>query len=219
MTASQNDGSSRLREGRVDPMKRKPLVRAMDRHKDAIFTPRRYAPPAGIGGMIQSFFKRFQKPVVITSEQEIAHGLDMVRLKSPTQLAGTLGRVLMAKKTLETTRQVDLPFPTDILAGTGALDGTQREVLLSYGAALKVFRAKCEHGDTPITQAVHGGLEIWIALLEAAGHEQLDAAREIWGSMEQGRGQVAGALEFMLRRPVTDVEKEYLDYAPMLFQR
>ncbi len=220
MTASQNDGSSRLREGRVDRMRRKPLVRGMDQHAKAIFTPRRQVEPAGIGALFRALFRKLQKPVVRTSEQEIEHGLDMVRLKSPTQLAGGLARILLAKKTLETTRQVEMAFPTEVLAAGTPPTADQRDELLRYAAELKVFRSKCEHGDSALTLAVFGGLEFWVALLECAGHaDKLGTAREIWAELERGRSQVEGALAFMLRRDITDVEKEYLTYVPVLFAR
>ncbi len=220
MTASQNDGSKRLREGRVDRLRRKPLVRAMDQHTKTIFVPRSQAVPRGMGALFRALLGKLKRPVVRTSEQEIAHGLEIVRLKSPTQLAGALARALAAKKSLDTTRQVEMSFPTEVLAAATPPTVQERELLLQYVAELKVFRSKCEHTDTPLTQAVHGGLDLWIALFECVGHaDKFATAREIWTELERGRTEVEGALAFMLRRALTDIEKEYLTYVPALLAR
>jgi hypothetical protein len=167
--------------------------------------------------LIRNFIVRLRTPAPKSPEQELDDFLRSLRVASKDGLAGVLAGALLAKKTLDTTRQVDIPFPADVLDGRVPLDERARADLRAYADALRRFQRICAASGSILIVAVAKGLDTWIATINAvADPALLDKGREAWGLLVQGEGGVEAAYRFMVRRDMTDVERSYIGYRPAL---
>lgn len=57
-------------------------------------------------------------------EEQLRDHLKAVNAAFRTELSGFVAAALFAKKTLDTSRQVDMPFPDALLSGEGTVDAT-----------------------------------------------------------------------------------------------
>ena len=152
-----------------------------------------------------------------TPEQWVQESLATVRQAGQAELAGILMATLFAKKTLDTTRQVDIPFPDTYMAGEKPIDAAAQADLAAYAAALIPFHAALVQNESPVTNAVARGAVIWIATMySAALPGLLPQGKEIWQKLMTAQDGVDEAYKFYLRREPTDVERTYLGYRPAL---
>src|SRR5947209_1194654 len=110
------------------------------------------------------------------------------------ELAGLLASTLLAKKTLDTTRQVELPFPDAAFDGDGALDAQIRAALEAYVKALQEFHERCIDAELPLSYATATGVDVWIA----SAYALLDPAlkpkvSEIWQRLSQMQTELGEA--------------------------
>ena len=156
----------------------------------------------------------------VSPADQLAAQLEVVRRAGPSELGGILAAALYAKKTLDTTRQVDIPFPDAVFAGDQAIDETVRAGLVAYAAELEEFQAECIAHDTPLSGAVARGLPTWIVSVHAAASPALmPQACEMWAKLATADDHVEEGYRFLLRRDPSDVERSYFTYRPQLFLR
>lgn len=137
---------------------------------------------------------------------------------SGSELAGIFAAALFAKKTLDSTRQVEEPFPDAYVSGEQPLDDAGRAVLASYAKALEEFRPDLVGRNTTVSLMAAKGLETWVATFYAAATpDSFSQAHEIWKRLVSVEALVPEAHAFLLRRDVTDVEREYFKYRPAIF--
>src|SRR5262249_48568793 len=130
---------------------------------------------------------------------------------------GVLAVAMLAKKTLDTTRLVAEPFPTDILDATPPLDAAARVRLQKYGRARKRFKgmSRCE-GRIRTTSVARGLATLIVSVWTLTIHATEDG-REIWHMLRASEPHVETAYRFMLRRDVNEVDRDYLAYRPRIF--
>ena len=134
---------------------------------------------------------------------------------SPTGLAGELAAAMLAKKSLDTTKQVDLPFPEDYFTGARSIDDEALAILHDYEQKLQRFREQLTHRNTIFTNSVARGVSIWITSIHSLRHPELRARGfELWGRLIQGEPYLESAYHMMLRRDITDVERVYMKFRP-----
>lgn len=134
---------------------------------------------------------------------------------SPTGLAGELAAAMLAKKSLDTTKQVDVPFPEGYFTGAQPVDDEALTTLRAYEAKLQRFREQLVYRDTPFSNSVARGVSVWITSIHALTHPELRAnGLELWGRLMQGEPYLEDAYHMMLRRDVTDIEREYMKFRP-----
>ena len=134
---------------------------------------------------------------------------------SPTGLAGELAAAMLAKKSLDTTKQVDVPFPEDYFAGARIVDEAGRQVLYVYEQKLQTFREQLVHRNTVFTNSVARGVSVWITSIHALMHDDLrPRGHELWARLLKGEDHLEEAYHMMLRREITDVEREYMKFRP-----
>jgi len=139
-----------------------------------------------------------------------------VRHASITELAAILAAALFAKKTLDTTRQVELPFPDKYLQGEALIDVAARAELTAYAVELEKFQAALMERNSPQSLAAARGMPTWIATLYAlADPGTVPLAREIWAKLGEGREGLDEAFKFVVHRLPSDVELTYFSYAPI----
>jgi hypothetical protein len=156
---------------------------------------------------------RFEKK--LTPEEEVRSYVAEVRVIFRTELSGYLAAALFAKKTLDTTRQVDAPFPDAYFTGELPIDAAAAPVLLSYANALVQFQRELNERKTPISLAAAKGMTTWIVTLNAmARPELLPQAKVLWEKLMSGAEGVEDAHKFLLRRAPSDVERTYFTYRP-----
>ena len=149
------------------------------------------------------------------NHEQVAAHVVTVRNAFRVETAGLLAAALFAKKTLDTTRQVDAPFPDAYLSGETPLDDAARAQLAAYAAALEKFQAQMFGRDTPMMVATGKGLSTWIATCYAMALPGLfPQAQEIWAKLVTGADGVEEAHQFLLRRAPSDVERVYFTYRP-----
>ena len=150
-------------------------------------------------------------------EQLIDVHLAKLRRASAGELAGTLAAAILAKKTVDTTRMVEAPFPEAHLDGSALIDEAARAQLIAYVSDLRRFRRICAESETILRMSVAKGLDTWMATISAiAVPGQIDKARELWRLLMQGEPTLEAAYRFMVRRAPTDVEMSYMTYRPAL---
>ncbi len=148
-------------------------------------------------------------------EEQLRDHLKAVNAAFRTELSGFVAAALFAKKTLDTSRQVDMPFPDALLSGEGTVDATARETLAAYVKELEKFQAALLDRESPVSQTVAKGLTTWIVTFYALSNPALlPLARELWTRLSQGYEGVEDAYKFMLRREPSDVERTYFSYRP-----
>jgi hypothetical protein len=134
------------------------------------------------------------------------------------ELAGNLVAALFAKKTLDTTRQVDIPFPDAYLAGEKPIDEIARAELTAYVAELERFQSELLENDTPVTVAVARGLTTWIASIYTLTEPEMGPkGKDIWQRLLTAEDGIVDGYKFLLRREPTDVERSYFSYRPTVF--
>lgn len=147
--------------------------------------------------------------------QEAEIYLNPLRSASPDAIAAVLATAVLARKTLDTTRMVATPFPNDELNGQVPLDDAARERLAAYADDLKQFQSVCAASGTTLVRSVGDGLDTWILSVRALAMPNLyDKGREAWALLEKGDAGIEKAYRFMIRREISDVEREYLHYRP-----
>ncbi len=136
---------------------------------------------------------------------------------SPTGLAGELAAAMLAKKSLDTTKQVDVPFPEDYFTGARSIDDEARATLQIYEHKLQRFREQLVHRNSIFTSSVARGVSVWITSIHALVHPDLrPKGEDLWGRLMRGEDDLESAYQMMLRREVTDVEREYLKFRPTI---
>ncbi len=134
---------------------------------------------------------------------------------SPTGLAGEFAAALLAKKSLDTTKQVDVPFPEDVFTGVQPIDEHALTALRTYEKKLQRFREQLVYRDTPFSNSVARGVSVWITSIHALVHPDLrPKGFELWGRLVQGEPHLEDAYHMMLRREITDLEREYMKFRP-----
>ena len=135
-----------------------------------------------------------------------------------TEHGTTLAAAVLAKKTLDTTRQVDQPFPEQYFDGTAPVDDAARATLTAYARALQKFQHDLEDAEISIGMAVVRGVPTWIAccfiLTDPA---LLPYGKEIWAVLVENEADVEPAHKFLTRREPSDVERSYFKYRPAVF--
>src|SRR5205085_1835145 len=107
---------------------------------------------------------------------------------------------LLAKKTLDTTRQVALPFPDAYFEGA-PVDEAGRAALLAYAEALQKFQHELEDAEMPLGMAVARGLPTWVASCYALADPALmEQGREIWRRLNANDPNLEDALKLQVRR-------------------
>lgn len=134
---------------------------------------------------------------------------------SPTAMAGELAAALLAKKSLDTTKQVDVPFPEAYFTGVRSIDDEALTILRTYEKKLQRFREQLVYRDTTFTNSVARGVSVWITSIHALVHPELrPKGLELWGRLVQGEPFLEDAYHMMLRREITDLEREYMKFRP-----
>lgn len=137
---------------------------------------------------------------------------------SPTGLAGELAAAMLAKKSLDTTKQVNVPFPEDYFTGAKPIDDEARETLHVYERKLQRFREELVHRNTIFTLSVARGVSVWITTIHTLRHADLrPRGQDLWDRLIQGEPYLEDAYFMMLRRDITDVEREYMKFRPTVF--
>jgi hypothetical protein len=137
---------------------------------------------------------------------------------SPTGLAGELAAAMLAKKSLDTTKQVNVPFPESYFTGVQSIDEEGLATLRTYERKLQNFREQLLHHNTIFTISVARGVSIWITSIHALVDPELrPRGIELWSRLVRGEPEMEEAYRMMLRREVTDVEREYMKFRPTIF--
>jgi hypothetical protein len=151
---------------------------------------------------------------------QVAEQLQVVRSAFRSELAGVLAAALYAKKTLDTTRHIDIPFPDALFAGDQVIDDAARAGFIAYAAELEKFQSELYERDTPISAAAARGLTTWIvSMYAAASPELMPQAREMWAKLVTAGEGVEEGYRFLLRREPSEIERGYFTYRPHLFLR
>ena len=131
-----------------------------------------------------------------------------------TELSGIFATVLLAKKTFDGTRQVDIPFPDKYFDGA-PIDAAARAELMAYGAALETFLEQCEDSDTPLGYATAQGVSVWIASVYGLAIADLTPEiQRMWAQLVRGEEGVDEAFKLVIRREPSDMDREYFKYRP-----
>ena len=122
---------------------------------------------------------------------------------------------MLAKKSLDTTKQVDVPFPEDYFTGARPIDDEARATLHIYEQKLQRFREQLVHRNSIFTSSVARGVSVWITSIHALVHPELRSKGEdLWNRLVRGEPYLEEAYHMMLRREITDVEREYMKFRP-----
>ena len=150
-----------------------------------------------------------------TPAQEVAEHVAAMRVAFRTEVAGQLAAALFAKKTLDTTRQVETPFPEAYFSGDAPLDEAAAAALMSYAAALVKFQGELNARGTSVSLAAARGMTTWIVSLYAMSIPGLlPQAMELWAKLSICADGLEEAHKFLLRRVPSDVERTYFEYRP-----
>lgn len=160
------------------------------------------------------YLRRRREP---TPQAEMIAFLELLRTSSPPSMAGHLAAAALARKTLDATRIVNFPFPTDILAGEVPLDAAAVERLNAYALDMRRFRTRCTTENTTLTMAVARGLDVWIPTMWAAALSAHAEGKQMWALLSRGDGGIEAAYQFMLKREPSEVERGFFTYRPRIF--
>lgn len=150
-------------------------------------------------------------------QQQVAEYMVQVRSCQPPELASVLAAAMLAKKSLDTTRQVDVPFPEAYFNGTADLDDAGRTELNVYEQKLQDFREQLVHRNTIFTNGVARGISVWIASIHTLVDPDLRGeGRDLWSHLMRGESQLEEAYSMLLRREITDIERIYMQYRPVV---
>lgn len=132
-----------------------------------------------------------------------------------TELAGIFATVLLAKKTFDGTRQVDIPFPDKYFDGVAPVDAAARAELMAYGAALEIFQEQCEDSDSPLGYATAQGVSVWIASVYGLAIPDLAPdVRRMWAQLVKGEEGIEEAFKLVIRRDPSEMDRAYFKYRP-----
>ncbi len=135
-----------------------------------------------------------------------------------TQVTALFAVALLAKKILDTTRQVDVPFPEEYFDGTLTVDDAGRATLTTYAEALRAFFHILEDDNALISMSVARGLPAWIASCYALADPALFAqGQEIWQRLTENTETLEEAFKMQVRREPSEVERVYFSYRPAVF--
>ncbi len=130
-------------------------------------------------------------------------------------LAGELAAAMLAKKSLDTTKQIPVPFPEDYFTGARAIDEEGLATLHIYEQKLQRFREQLIHRNTIFTISVARGVSTWITSIHALRNPDLRARGEdLWSRLVRGEPHLEEAYFMMIRREITDVERHYMRFRP-----
>jgi hypothetical protein len=147
--------------------------------------------------------------------RQVQDHLGEIRGSGPGGLTGKLAQALLAKKSLDTTKQVEEPFPEDYFTGAKPIDDEARLILRGYEQRLQDFREQLLARNTTFTIHVAQGVSVWITSIHTLVYDDLRAqGLELWGRLLQGEENVEEAYRMLLRRDVTDVERIYMQFRP-----
>jgi hypothetical protein len=150
-----------------------------------------------------------------TPEEVVVQHVAAMRVAFRTELAGELAAALFAKKTLDTTRYVETPFPDAYFSGDVAIDAAAAPALMAYAQALVQFQAELNERGTAVSLAAARGMTTWIVTLYAMSLPGLQPqACELWAKLSIGTEGLEDAFKFLLRRAPSDVERTYFEYRP-----
>lgn len=132
-----------------------------------------------------------------------------------TELAGIFATVLLAKKTFDATRQVDIPFPDKYFDAAAPVDAAARAELMTYGAALETFKEQCEDAGTPLGYATAQGVSVWIASVYGLAIPELTPeVQRMWTHLVNGEQGIDDAFKLVIRREPSEMDREYFKYRP-----
>ena len=144
--------------------------------------------------------------------------LENLRSMYRTQITAYFAVAILAKKILDTTRQVDQPFPEAYFDGTAPIDDAARTTLIAYAEALQKFVHVLEDDNMPISGSVARGLPTWIAsCYTLAEPGQFEKGREIWQRLLETKEGLDEAFRMQVKREPSEVERIYFNYSPAVF--
>lgn len=171
---------------------------------------------SGIASLIRFLKQRYTKPKSL--DQWLNEHLTTVRGSFPGELSSILAAAMLAKKGLDTTRQVDDPFPEEYFDGSKVVDEEAVVRLTKYAGDLQKLRGDMIRFNSLFSLAVAKGLNTWIASLHALSRPELmPKGQEIWERLMRGEKGLEEAYRMLLRRKIEDEEKTYLAYRPSVF--
>ena len=169
--------------------------------------------PAFTDQLKRFLIKRFAR---ITPAKYVATASARVLNAYRNELAGIFAAVLLAKKTFDSTRQVDIPFPERYFDGSAAVDDAARAELETYAVALEKFLEQCNDSGTPLGYSTAKGVEIWVASVYGLARPELtDDVRRMWTQLVQGEENIEEAFKLIMRRDPSDLDREYFKYRPV----
>lgn len=170
----------------------------------------------GLVALIRALGRRYKKKK--TPEQQLNEYLSILRGSFPGELSSILAAAMLAKKGLDTTRQVSIPFPEEYFSGSKPIDEHARALLATYERDLQKLRGDMTRFNSPFSLAVAKGLGAWIASLHALSRpEFLPKGEEIWSRLMRGEKGLEEAYSMLLRRKPSDLDKTYFGYRPAVF--
>jgi hypothetical protein len=163
--------------------------------------------------LVRRFLKKhFAK---VSPAKYVAMAGDRVLNSYRNELAGFFAAALLAKKTLDSTRQVDLPFPEGYFDGSAPVDDAARAELEAYAVALERFLEQCNDSGTPLGYSTAKGVEIWIASVYGLSRPELtEEMRRVWLQLVKGEENIEEAFKLIMRRDPSDLDREYFKYRP-----
>ncbi|MBD24519.1 MAG: hypothetical protein CMG46_05880 [Candidatus Marinimicrobia bacterium] len=170
----------------------------------------------GLVALIRELGKRFKKKKSL--EQQTSEYLSHLRGSFPGERSSILAAAMLAKKSLDSTRQVSVPFPEEYLDGSRTIDSVACEFLHSYLQELQKLHGEMVRFNSLFSLAVAKGLKTWIVSLHILTRpELLPEGREAWALMLRAEKGAEEAYRMLLRRQLSDVDKAYLAYRPLVF--
>ena len=186
-------------------------------HRQTKPTPQRFFQRGdGLIALLRAISRRFEKKR--TPEQQVDEYLSYLRGSFRGEISGSLAATLLAKKGLDTTRQVSVPFPEEYFEGSKTIDDDARAVLVAYAKDLQKLQHDMVRFNSLFSLAVARGLNTWIVSLHALSRPDLmPKGREAWSLLMRGEPGLEEAYRMLLRRRLSDAEKTYLAYRPAVF--
>ncbi len=169
-------------------------------------------PPKFMDQVKRTLVKWFAK---VPPAKHVARVSTRVTNAYKTELAGLFATVLLAKKTFDSTRQVDLPFPEKYLDGAAPIDEAARAELMVYAEALQKFHEQCEDSSSPLGYAIAQGVDVWMASVYGLAIPELTPdVRRMWEQLVKGEEGIDEAFKMVIRREPSDLDREYFKYRP-----
>lgn len=170
----------------------------------------------GLVALIRGLGQRFKKTKSL--DQQTREYLSHLRGSFPGERSSTLAAAMLAKKSLDSTRQVSVPFPEEYLDGSKSIDSIAREFLHSYVKELQKLHGEMVRFNSLFSLAVAKGLSTWIVSLHILTRpELLPEGREAWALMLRAEKGAEEAYQMLLRRQLSDADKACLTYRPIVF--